>query len=1030
MSAEKEAAAPVKDGGKSATGKVPAWFANLFNSWNSGQSHCFLLGYNVDDYVNNVADVNTFIMQVFKRHDMVFTWNLANTGAGINFRAPSEKELAVKVLGLDIAPPQNDMMQALAGGNLAQPQTLSAEEIPLPSDTPSKALTTIEKLLRATVTQGSRQTRLRSVAIINYVDLLVPAGMAGPPTVEERQTLIRLIEMGKDRQINEHESLIILTASEPFQVHAMLRAASPAIEYIPIPLPDKDSRKEFIQALQNPETNEKPLKLSEGFTVEQFANITSGLKKINIEDIHLQSIMKDQPISPKAAIERKKIIVRSQYGDLVKMPPLTMGLDDLGGHTFIKAKFRERLIPLLRRGDARSCPKGILFLGPPGCLEGNVRVHLADGRMPRIEDLARQVSDTLAPGIYPFGIEIILPTGEVARVNNLHIYANKTVRRITLVDGRQITVTKNHPLMTREGWKEAEKLNVGMDLEVVQDIPVKEEQPYRMRHVYRRSAGAKILAKLPDYPEIYTPQMGILMGILTAKGSRDSNSRLTITTHVAETELRDWVISYLETLGITQVTEVSHKENCLRLNINSTQFYDTFADFLELSKNRRVPEPIFHCPSEVIAGYLCGLFEGDGCMSNVGGDYTRRVSLKTASESLARDVQLLLARLGINSRIYVGKAEIPRSKVLKGTDVEGKYLLTSYTLSITGRHNLERFQNKVGFLTEVKNARLQEGLDSYQRNGVNNDSQWVPIASIEEGVASRVFDIEVPGPNYYIANGIVSHNTGKTVLAKALGKDAELNYLEVNPGKLKGKYVGESEANTERVLNCIQANSPTIVFIDEIDQAINQSRGSAGDSGVSQNQFGQFLEFMAEGENRGKVLWIFATNNPRGLDEAFIREGRIDWRVPILAPDTDQDRLEVLKAVCAFNNYDISEVKAKDLTVLAKRMENYTQAQIEAVCHKAFECADIKLGGKLENPPVGSEFFHQALDELRPSTSGIVRMTLDALEFTNDISYLPAKYREMWAKKEEDRKARAETGAQEPARRRGGRRDDYGDLGE
>ena len=121
--------------------------------------------------------------------------------------------------------------------------------------------------------------------------------------------------------------------------------------------------------------------------------------------------------------------------------------------------------------------------------------------------------------------------------------------------------------------------------------------------------------------------------------------------------------------------------------------------------------------------------------------------------------------------------------------------------------------------------------------------------------------------------------------------------------------------------------------MDEIDTAFR--RGDSGDSGVGRNIFSEFLQFTGNTNNRGKVIFIAATNRPDLMDPALKRAGRFDKKIPILLPDT-KERAEIFKVIIKKYKF---ETDVEDFTAFAEQTENYTGAEIETVVRKAYEIA-------------------------------------------------------------------------------------------
>lgn len=127
--------------------------------------------------------------------------------------------------------------------------------------------------------------------------------------------------------------------------------------------------------------------------------------------------------------------------------------------------------------------------------------------------------------------------------------------------------------------------------------------------------------------------------------------------------------------------------------------------------------------------------------------------------------------------------------------------------------------------------------------------------------------------------------TGKTIIAEALATESGFNLVKMR--NIQDKWVGSSERNLELVLNLLKDLHPVIVFIDEIDQAmVRRDTGQSGDSGVGARMFARLLEEMSNAINRGRILWVAATNRADILDEALLR--RFDRVVPLLVPDVNE----------------------------------------------------------------------------------------------------------------------------------------------
>ncbi len=225
--------------------------------------------------------------------------------------------------------------------------------------------------------------------------------------------------------------------------------------------------------------------------------------------------------------------------------------------------------------------------------------------------------------------------------------------------------------------------------------------------------------------------------------------------------------------------------------------------------------------------------------------------------------------------------------------------------------------------------------------------------------------------------------TGKTLLVEALAKSSGFNCVKIDMSRILGQYVGESEKNFKKCLLGAKSQEPVIVFVDEIDTAFR--RGEAGDSGVGRNIFSEFLQFTGNTNNRGRIIFIAATNRPDLLDAALKRAGRFDKKIPVLLPE-QEERAQIFKII--IDKYRIS-TNIQDFLPFAKLAENYTGAEIDTVVRKAYELACNK---KEDHPVITAAILKDALKKCRPSTQDVEFMTELALAECDDIDLLPKKY--------------------------------------
>jgi len=225
--------------------------------------------------------------------------------------------------------------------------------------------------------------------------------------------------------------------------------------------------------------------------------------------------------------------------------------------------------------------------------------------------------------------------------------------------------------------------------------------------------------------------------------------------------------------------------------------------------------------------------------------------------------------------------------------------------------------------------------------------------------------------------------TGKTLLVNALARESGFNCVKIDMSRILGQYVGESEKNFKKCLLGAQSQQPVIVFVDEIDTAFR--RGDGNDSGVSRNIFSEFLQFTSNTKNRGKVIFIAATNRPDLLDPALKRAGRFDKKIPVLLPDVSE-RANIFKIMMKRYAFD-SDIT--DYMPYAEKAENFTGAEIELVVRKAYEIANED---DAQGEVLTGKILDKAISKCRPSTQQVELMTMLALNECDDKDLIAEKY--------------------------------------
>eukprot|EP00803_Ostreobium_quekettii_P002176 evm.model.scf_1526.3 EVM.evm.TU.scf_1526.3 scf_1526:22105-28389(-) len=129
--------------------------------------------------------------------------------------------------------------------------------------------------------------------------------------------------------------------------------------------------------------------------------------------------------------------------------------------------------------------------------------------------------------------------------------------------------------------------------------------------------------------------------------------------------------------------------------------------------------------------------------------------------------------------------------------------------------------------------------------------------------------------------------TGKTLLAKATAGEANVPFLTISGSDFIEMFVGIGPARVRDLFSQARAQSPSIIFIDEID-AIGRSRGRGGFAGANderESTLNQLLVEMDGFASTSGVVILAGTNRPDILDKALLRPGRFDRQISIDRPD-------------------------------------------------------------------------------------------------------------------------------------------------
>ncbi|MCI3142878.1 AAA family ATPase [Staphylococcus hominis subsp. hominis] len=280
----------------------------------------------------------------------------------------------------------------------------------------------------------------------------------------------------------------------------------------------------------------------------------------------------------------------------------------------------------------------------------------------------------------------------------------------------------------------------------------------------------------------------------------------------------------------------------------------------------------------------------------------------------------------VNSLVGLNEFEIEQTLSMIFYEY-GMNMIEGYSIEIENKILNEIKNIKRQFIKKLGSLTLIEELTNFEDiGGLNNLKSYIKDVGTQYKNSDLLRKKSIDLPKGVLILG--KPGNGKSLLAKATANEMNLPLIKFDISKILGKYVGESEKQMQSTLNVIQAMSPCVLWIDEIEKTFAGINNENNDT--MRKILGLFLTWMSD-DNQSVFVVATANSIDNNIPPELVRKGRFDEIFYVNNPSLE-DRKKIFEL--HLKRRKITSFSKNVINDLAHKSANLSGAEIEYICNK------------------------------------------------------------------------------------------------